>query len=192
MRSFWKGSDKNEIERMCVKKNMCRIRELESSWLYEFISNLDNKCVCVETSLDILRHFPSFSILALLCRILDRMSVSNVSKKVRGLDRRQNFLSLSGRVHLKSAPWWQNDGEWHQMIVPFVVAGFSEKYTEERIFGARALLGRLSSVTHFWALRNSSKSERWLWWQRRTMRRINRWCQTRSFALGHDHCHWVP
>ena len=34
------------------------------------------------------------------------------------------------------------------MIVPFVVAGFSEKYTEERIFGEGSPWA-LSSVTHF-------------------------------------------
>ena len=99
-------------------------------------------------------HFPPASILALLCRILDRMSVSNVSKKVRGLDRRQNFLSLSGRVHLKSALWWQMTSDDCA-----VVAGFSEKYTEERIFGEGAPWAFEFSDS-LRALRNSSKSER--------------------------------
>ena len=73
--------------------------------------------------------------------------VSAMSKKVKVAG--DNFLSPSGRAHLKSTLWWQ-DGKWHQMIAA-AVAGFSEKYTEKRIFGdhARARFEALSSVTHF-------------------------------------------
>ena len=135
MRSFWKESDKMKPKRWVCERTFVALESLNPHG-YMKSSQTWTINVCVYRSVSwcfkgIFLHHPS---IALLSRILDRVSVSNVSKKVRGLERRQNFLSLSGRVHLKSALWWQ-DGEWHQMITA-VVAGFSEKYTEERIFGA--------------------------------------------------------